>query len=86
MKIPDEPDLKDYEIPKCMTTTQDAHYANLSSSAPAKPSGIYEPLKMSTLERESCYAAPQKVTGGNGGGKGKKPPPPVRHAGINYAK
>ena len=89
MNIPDEPDTKDYEIPKPTATTQDAHYANLSSSAPAKPSGIYEPLKMSTLERESCYATPQKVTWVNGGGNGKNPPPPVRHAGIsatNYAK
>jgi hypothetical protein len=79
VKIPDEPDSKDYEIPKRTTTTQDAHYASLSSSPPAKPSGIYQPLKMSTLERESCYAAPQKVTRENGGGKGKNPPPPLRH-------
>ena len=79
MKIPDEPDSKDYEIPKRTTTTQDAHYASLSSSPPTKPSGIYEPLKLSTLERESCYAAPQKVTGGYGGVKGKKPLPPLRH-------
>ncbi|CAI8015582.1 Neurotrypsin [Geodia barretti] len=79
VKIPDEPDSKDYEIPKRTTATQDAHYASLSSSPPAKPSGIYQPLKLSTLERESCYAAPQKVTRGNGGGKGKNPPPPLRH-------
>ena len=79
MNILDEPHSKDYEIPKCTTPTQDGHYANLTSSAPAEPSGIYEPLKLSTLERESCYAAPQKVTGGNGGGKGENPPPPLRH-------
>ena len=86
MIIPDEPD---YEIPKPITTTQDAHYASLSSSAPEEPSGIYQPLKISTLERESCYAAPQKVTGGNDSGNGQNPPLPVRHAGIsatNYAK
>ena len=70
MKIPDEPDSKDYEIPKPTTTTQDARYANLSSSAPAKSSAIYQPLKMSTLERESCYTAPQKAIGVNGGGNG----------------
>ena len=70
INIPDEPDSKDYEIPKPTATTQDARYANLSSSAPAKSSGIYQPLKMSTLERESCSTAPQKVVGVNGGGKG----------------
>ena len=58
-----------------------------AASGPVNP--IYQPLTISTLERESCYEAPVVKTGARsgkvGGSKGKKAPPPPPHAGINTA-
>ena len=77
---------KDYEDPK--TTKPESHYEKQpAASGPVNP--IYQPLTVSTLERESCYAAPVVNTsarsGKGGGSKGKKAPLPPPHAGINTA-
>ena len=82
----DNPETKDYEDP-----TPESHYTMPASTAPENPSTIYQPLTVSTLERESFYAAPVVKTNARsdnrGGNKGKKPPPPVPpHAGINTAQ
>ena len=65
--ITDETDSKEYELPK--STAPEADYANSSPIAVVNPSSIYQPLRISTVERETCYAAPQRATAGSGGHK-----------------